>query len=101
MNELDEKRLGAADGLVCERGVRCASSSPGNLCRAKYIGFERFLQCLEEGQSCAFKLRLGRRLYLCQCPLRIHLGEQERAAKGAGHESRSEGPPYQGAPPLN
>jgi len=60
-------------GMKCPRDFKCYKSGFENLCKAKDIGIESFLKCLEENpQECKFSLSFGYS-YLCQCPLRIYI----------------------------
>jgi hypothetical protein len=61
------------DGKRCPKGVRCADSSLEQLCRAKDIGLDRFLECLETEEGCTFSFRMWRSPLLCRCPVRMHL----------------------------
>ena len=63
-------------GLRCPRGLRCVDSSLEHLCRARDIGLERFLECLETEEDCTFSSRMGRSPLLCRCPVRMHLYRQ-------------------------
>jgi hypothetical protein len=59
--------------MQCPKDFVCYKSGFETLCRAKEIGVELFLQCLEETpQKCKFSVFLGRS-YLCQCPLRFYI----------------------------
>jgi hypothetical protein len=60
----------------CPKDFRCYKSGLEVLCKAKYIGAEVFLECLEEvPHRCTFSLFLGRS-YLCQCPLRAYIAKE-------------------------
>jgi hypothetical protein len=62
--------------MKCPRDFRCYKSGFEALCKARNIGIEPFLECLEETpQECKFSLFLGR-LYLCQCPLRAYIANR-------------------------
>jgi hypothetical protein len=60
----------------CPKGFRCYKSGFKLLCRARDIGMESFLECLEEApRSCRFSLPfdIG---HLCECPLRIYVSKK-------------------------
>jgi hypothetical protein len=60
-------------GLKCQKDFICYTSGLKKLCRAKDIGVESFLECLEKNpKSCKFSLAFGL-MHLCQCPLRVYL----------------------------
>ncbi len=64
------------DRFKCPKDFKCYKSGFEVLCKARDIGIELFLECLEETpQKCEFSLFLGR-LYLCQCPLRAYIAEK-------------------------
>jgi hypothetical protein len=60
-------------GLKCQKDFICCESGLKNLCSAKDIGIESFLECLEKKPtSCQFSVPFGL-MHLCQCPLRVYL----------------------------
>jgi hypothetical protein len=60
-------------GLHCEKNFVCYTSGMRKLCKARDIGVESFLECLEKKpKSCKFSVSFGL-MHLCQCPLRIYL----------------------------
>lgn len=62
--------------MACPKGFRCAESGFKNLCKARDIGVESYLDCLDEGRSlCKFALPFAD-IYLCQCPLRVFLAKR-------------------------
>jgi hypothetical protein len=64
------------DGLQCPKGYVCYTSGRENLCRAKDIGLESFLVCLERIPSeCRFSVCFGD-IYFCQCPLRVYIARK-------------------------
>ncbi len=66
------------DQFKCPKDFECYKSGLKTLCKAKQIGNEIFLECLEDiPQRCKFALFLARS-YLCQCPLRIYIAEKFR-----------------------
>lgn len=59
--------------MQCSKGFLCAKSGFSNLCRAKDVGLDHHLLCLEYAPSlCDFAL-LSDRKYFCTCPLRVFL----------------------------
>jgi len=68
-----EKIIG---GMKCPRDFKCYKSGLENLCKAKDIGIESFLECLEKNtQECKFSLSFGYSYY-CQCPLRRYIAKR-------------------------
>lgn len=65
-----EKIMG---NLECPKDFKCYRSGFEDLCKAKVVGTENHLLCLEEEPtSCTFSVFVGN-TYYCQCPLRIYL----------------------------
>jgi len=55
--------------MKCPRDFECYKSGFENRCKAKDIGIESFLECLEENpQECKFSMPFGYS-YFCKCPL--------------------------------
>jgi hypothetical protein len=62
-------------GISCPKGYKCHKSGFQNLCGARDIGIESFLECLERNPSaCPFSFAFGL-IHLCQCPLRIYIAK--------------------------
>jgi len=60
-------------GMKCPKDFKCYKSGFEDLCKAKDIGIELLLKCLEENpQKCLFSSPFGVG-YLCQCPLRYYI----------------------------
>ncbi len=60
-------------GMKCPRDFECYKSGFEDLCKAKDIGIESFLECLEKNpQECKFSVDYGYG-YLCRCPLRYYI----------------------------
>ena len=60
-------------GLECPENFKCYKMGFENLCKAKDIGLESHLLCLEENSfECKFSVAFGRS-YFCHCPLRVFL----------------------------
>jgi len=67
-----EKIIGQLD---CRKDFRCYKSGFEDLCKAKDIGLESHLQCLEEAPfKCPFSVHFGRS-YFCNCPLRVYIAK--------------------------
>ena len=69
-----EKELNALKAdLVCAKDFKCCTGGLENLCKAKDIGLEEHLQCLEESSwFCPFSVSFGT-VYYCHCHLRMHI----------------------------
>lgn len=62
--------------MKCPKDFRCWKSGLAVLCKARDIGQESFLECLEENpQECKFSLSFGYS-YFCQCPLRVYIAKE-------------------------
>jgi hypothetical protein len=62
--------------LKCPKDFECYKSGLKVLCRAKDIGLEQFLECLEEEPIwCKFSFSFGNS-YLCKCPLRVFIAKK-------------------------
>ncbi len=60
----------------CPKGFECRNLAYDQICKAKDIGIESFLECLEEdSRDCPFTLPFGNS-FLCQCPLRVYLAKR-------------------------
>ena len=60
----------------CPRDFRCCKSQFKHLCKAKDIGLETFLKCLEEDpRSCPVSIPFGDG-YFCECPLRVYIAKK-------------------------
>jgi hypothetical protein len=63
-------------GIECPKGFQCHKSGFAKLCRARDIGIESFLECLEKDpEACTFSFAFGL-IHLCQCPLRIYIAKK-------------------------
>ena len=61
--------------MHCPEDFSCAESGFTELCKAKDIGLESFLECLEPDPShCKFALAFGH-AYYCRCPLRVYISK--------------------------
>ena len=61
--------------MTCPKNFLCAESGFENLCKAKDMGLEHYLECLEaEVSSCKFAVAFGYG-HFCRCPLRVYLAK--------------------------
>ena len=61
--------------IECPKGFICYHSHFKQVCRAKDIGLDEYVDCSGESTStllCPFILSFGNR-FMCRCPLRIYL----------------------------
>jgi len=62
--------------IQCPKDFRCYKSGFNALCRARDIGIESFVECLEKKpDKCKFSRSFGL-MHLCECPLRIYLAKK-------------------------
>ena len=62
----------------CPKNFKCAESEFEVLCKAKDIGLDSYLECLEDDASrCEFALPFGN-AYFCRCPIRVYVFEKLR-----------------------
>ena len=60
----------------CAKGFACYESGFKILCKAKDIGIDSFLECLERRpNACEFSFPFAL-MYLCQCPLRVYIANK-------------------------
>jgi len=63
--------------MECPKDFRCYKSGYENLCKARDIGIESFLECLEEDpEGCTFSFAFFGYSYFCQCPLRVYIAKE-------------------------
>jgi hypothetical protein len=77
MDEGQRKEIEEIIGhFKCPRDFRCCKSHFRDLCKAKDIGLETFLKCLEEDpRSCPASVPFGDG-YFCECPLRVYIAKK-------------------------
>jgi hypothetical protein len=76
MKEQDKRMEELIAGMHCPKGFKCIDSSSDDLCRARDVGLENYLECLENNPyTCKFTLRFGDE-YFCHCPLRVYLNKK-------------------------
>ncbi len=62
--------------LECPKQFKCTESGFDELCRARRIGLESYLECLEpDPTQCKFAAPF-RDTHLCQCPVRGYVFER-------------------------
>lgn len=62
--------------LKCSKDFKCYKSGFDALCKAKDIGVESYLVCLDEQpEDCPFSLSFGYG-HLCKCPLRVYIAKR-------------------------
>ncbi len=65
------------DGLNCPKNIACYNSEKDGVCKAKDIGLESFLVCLEnDSKGCKFLLEFEDDRF-CQCPLRVYIAKKK------------------------
>lgn len=59
--------------MECGKEFKCADAGFRDLCRARDIGLDVHLECLDEGgENCQFATKFDAG-HLCECPLRVYL----------------------------
>jgi hypothetical protein len=71
-SKIEEIRL----KMNCHNNFQCYQSGFSELCKARDIGMETFIECLEEkpGRK-VFSLSYGDK-YFCKCPLRVYIAKE-------------------------
>ena len=63
-------------GMKCPKDFKCYRSGFKNLCKAKDIGIESHLECLEDDPyECNFSISFGYS-FVCRCPLRVYIAKE-------------------------
>jgi hypothetical protein len=77
MKDEDRKKIEVIlNGMQCPKNFKCADGGFEHLCKARDIGLDNYLDCLEGNPSdCLFALSFGCS-YLCRCPLRVYLAKE-------------------------
>ncbi len=61
--------------MKCDKDFQCRETGLTNLCKARYIGMDSRIECLEQNpQKCRFSLVLGCNSF-CQCSLRVYIAK--------------------------
>ena len=79
ITEEDSKRIQEIiGGMHCPKNLKCAEGGFEDLCKARDIGDDKFLQCLEKtSPPCLFAgvYDYGYQIRFCRCPLRVYLAK--------------------------
>lgn len=77
MEQRDKEKINKIiSGFQCPKGFKCYKSGFENVCKAKDVGMETFLICLEDDpKGCVFAIPYGRG-HFCHCPLRIYIAKE-------------------------
>lgn len=64
-----------ARSIKCSKNLGCITSSFDAPCRARDIGLQNNLVCLEEsGLGCGYQMSVAVGQF-CQCPVRVYIGK--------------------------
>ena len=59
--------------LKCPKDFKCCTEGLENLCKARDVGLESHILCMEKNPTqCEFAAPFGSK-YFCRCPLRIYM----------------------------
>ena len=77
MKEEDKRKIEKLIRLMqCSKGFKCIEFGFENLCKAKDIGLNYYLECIEDNPTeCSSAYAIGNS-YFCLCPLRLHLAKK-------------------------
>ncbi len=77
MKEEHRKKIKEIMGeMQCPKNFNCAESGFEVICKAKDLGLESYLKCLEPNpKDYKFALPYGYN-HFCQCPLRVYLAKK-------------------------
>ena len=71
-NELKE----IIGSFTCPKDFKCYKSGFEVLCKARDVGMQTFLECLEEDpHKCPFSKPLAA-WHICKCPLRVYIAKE-------------------------
>ena len=74
--DLEEELKEIIDNLACPKNFKCYRSGLETLCKARDVGLETFIECLEENPNqCPFSMRLHGHDF-CKCPLRVYIAKK-------------------------
>jgi hypothetical protein len=66
----------AIEELVCPKGFTCCTEGLEKLCKAKDVGMQTFVLCLEPNPlECPFSKPVAI-WYMCECPLRVYIAKE-------------------------
>jgi hypothetical protein len=72
---LDKHVKEIMSGVMCPKGFMCYKEGFKNLSKARDVGLEGFLECLElRTRECSFSTPYGSVFY-CSCPLRVYIAK--------------------------
>jgi hypothetical protein len=75
--EDDKKIEKIISGFTCPKDFRCCKAGFKNLCKAKDVGIESYLKCLDDNpRDCPFAVPYGYTAYYCECPLRVYIAKK-------------------------
>jgi hypothetical protein len=75
--ENNKELLDIICGLRCDKGFVCYTSGQETLCKAKDIGLDSYLVCLEKDpKECKFFAVIFGDKHICQCPLRVYIAKK-------------------------
>ena len=76
MEQADKEIEEIIGQMKCPKDFRCYKSGLEVLCKAKDIGIDTYLECMEVyPQTCHFSVTFGYS-HLCQCPLRVYIAKK-------------------------
>lgn len=62
-----------ASEVNCRKNFQCYKSESAKVCKARDIGLEQYVECLEDDpQNCEYSLSFGVG-YFCRCPLQLYI----------------------------
>jgi hypothetical protein len=68
--------------MKCPKNFKCYKSGYENLCKAKDVGLESYLECLEGNPSACKFLIMHRNIFYCSCPLRVYIAKKIETRNG-------------------
>ncbi|MBA3046047.1 MAG: hypothetical protein KKH41_07365 [Candidatus Thermoplasmatota archaeon] len=76
---MDEEKLRTLEKIIraspCPVGCWCYKTRPEELCKAKIMGLESLLECMEdEPEDCSFALAFGESFF-CRCATRKEIAK--------------------------
>jgi hypothetical protein len=80
MGQMDEDQRKEIEEIItqfkCPKDFRCYKSGLKVLCKAKDIGLDTYLECMEVyPQKCPFSVAFGYS-HFCKCPLRVYIAKK-------------------------
>lgn len=76
MNEQEHQELSEiAAAVQCQRGRTCVQNGFSDICKARDLGLENYVDCLSERpNNCQFAMSFGNG-HLCTCTARVFLAK--------------------------